>query len=89
MLRLISSLISVLLPGLYIAITNFHEELIPTPLLFSIIASREAVPISIALEIVLMQIAFELIHEARDSCAFSHWTHYGNRGSFSAGGSSR
>lgn len=64
LLRLISSLISVLLPGLYIAITNFHEELIPTQLLFSIISSREAVPISIALEIVLMQIAFELIHEA-------------------------
>ena len=64
LLRLISSLISVLLPGLYIAITNFHEELIPTPLLFSIISSRQSVPISIALEILLMQIAFELIHEA-------------------------
>lgn len=64
LLRLASSLISVLLPGLYIAITNFHEELIPTQLLFSIISSREAVPISIALEIILMQIAFELIHEA-------------------------
>ena len=64
LLRLISSLISVLLPGLYIAITNFHEELIPTPLLFSIISSRQSVPISISLEIILMQIAFELIHEA-------------------------
>ena len=64
LLRLISSFISVLLPGLYIAITNFHEELIPTPLLFSIISSRQSVPISIPLEIILMQIAFELIHEA-------------------------
>lgn len=64
LLRLISSLISVLLPGLYIAITNFHEELIPTSLLFSIISSRQSVPISIPLEIILMQIAFELIHEA-------------------------
>ena len=64
LLRLISSLMSVLLPGLYIAITNFHEELIPTPLLFSIISSRQSVPISISLEIILMQIAFELIHEA-------------------------
>lgn len=63
-IRLISCFISVLLPGLYIAITNFHEELIPTELLFSIIASREAVPISIELEIILMEIAFELIHEA-------------------------
>ena len=63
-IRLISCFISILLPGLYIAITNFHEELIPTELLFSIIAAREAVPISIELEIILMEIAFELIHEA-------------------------
>lgn len=62
--RLIACFITVLLPGLYIAITNFHEELIPTELLFSIVASRQAVPITIELEIVLMEIAFELIHEA-------------------------
>ena len=63
-LRLLACFISVLLPGLYIAITNFHEELIPTELLFSIISSRQAVPISIELEIILMEIIFELIHEA-------------------------
>ena len=62
--RLVACFITVLLPGLYIAITNFHEELIPTELLFSIISSRQAVPITIELEIVLMEIAFELIHEA-------------------------
>ena len=63
-IRLIACFITVLLPGLYIAITNFHEELIPTELLFSIISSRQAVPITIELEIILMEIAFELIHEA-------------------------
>lgn len=63
-IRFIASIISVLLPGIYIAITNFHEELIPTELLFSIISSRQAVPLSIELEIILMEIAFELIHEA-------------------------
>jgi len=62
--RLVACFITVLLPGLYIAITNFHEELIPTELLFSIVSSRQAVPITIELEIVLMEIAFELIHEA-------------------------
>ena len=62
--RLVACFITVLLPGLYIAITNFHEELIPTELLFSIVSSRQAVPISIELEIILMEIAFELIHEA-------------------------
>lgn len=63
-IRLIACLISILLPGLYIAITKFHEELIPSELLFSIISSRQAVPISIELEIIFMEIAFELIHEA-------------------------
>jgi len=64
LVRLLACFITVLLPGLYIAITNFHEELIPTELLFSIVSSRQAVPITIELEIILMEIAFELIHEA-------------------------
>lgn len=64
LVRFIACLTSVFLPAIYVAITAFHEELIPTELLFSIIASRESVPISIALEIVLMELAFELIHEA-------------------------
>lgn len=63
-IRVIACFITILLPGLYIAITEFHEELIPTELLFSIISSRQAVPISIELEIILMELAFELIHEA-------------------------
>lgn len=63
-IRLIAGLISILLPGFYVAITNFHEELIPTELLFSIISSRNAVPISIEVEIIIMEITFELIHEA-------------------------
>lgn len=70
--RFIACLVTVFLPGLYIAITSFHEELIPTELLFSIITSRQAVPISIPVEIILMEIAFELIHEARYSSSFSN-----------------
>lgn len=70
--RAIACFITVLLPSLYIAITAFHEELIPTELLFSIIASRQAVPLSITFEIIVMEVAFELIHEARHSCAFSY-----------------
>ena len=71
-IRIIACFITILLPGLYIAITSFHEELIPTELLFSIISSRQAVPISIELEIVIMEIAFELIHEARHKSSLSY-----------------
>lgn len=63
-LRIIAMLITLLLPGLYIAITNFHQELIPTELLFSIIASRENVPFPVIFEILVMEISFELIREA-------------------------
>ena len=46
------------------AITNFHQELIPTELLFAIVASRESVPFPIVFELLIMEIAFELIREA-------------------------
>ena len=63
-LRIIAMLITLLLPGLYIVITNFHQELSPTELLFSIIASRENVPFPVIFEILVMEISFELIREA-------------------------
>lgn len=64
LLRLISLFITCLLPGFSVAISNFHQELIPTELLFSILASRESVPFPIIFEIVIMEISFELIREA-------------------------
>ena len=63
-LRLIASFITILLPGLYIAILNFHTELVPTELLFTIAGSRNSVPFPIMFEIILMEISFELIREA-------------------------
>ena len=63
-LRFVALFITILLPGLYMAITNFHQELIPTELLFAIVASRESVPFPILMEILVMEFAFELIREA-------------------------
>ena len=60
-LRVLSVFITLLLPGLYVAITSFHQEIL---LLFSILASRENVPFPIILEILLMEVSFELIREA-------------------------
>ena len=62
--RYIAAFLAVFLPGLYVAITNYHQELIPTELLFAISASRETVPFPIIFEILIMEIAFELIREA-------------------------
>ncbi|MFP7477229.1 spore germination protein [Terribacillus saccharophilus] len=48
----------------YVAITNFHSQLVPIDLLLAIAASRERVPMPIVFEILLMEVAFELIREA-------------------------
>lgn len=63
-IRIIGVAIALLLPGLYIAITNFHQEMIPTNLLFAIEASRENVPFPSVVEILIMEFSFELIREA-------------------------
>ena len=63
-IRIIAMLFSLLLPGLYIAITSYHPELIPTELLFAIAESRESVPFPIIVEIIIMEVSFELIREA-------------------------
>lgn len=63
-LRLLAIFITLFLPALYVAITDFHQELLPTELLFALLASRENVPFPIIFEILLMEISFELIREA-------------------------
>jgi len=73
-LRTLALIITLFLPGIYIAITTYHQELLPTELLFAIVASRELVPFPLLFEIILMEISFELIREARITCSFSYWT---------------
>ena len=63
-LRILATFITLLLPGLYVALTSFHQEILPTGLLYSILASRENVPFPIIVEILLMEFSFELIREA-------------------------
>lgn len=63
-IRIVAVILTLLLPGFYVAITNFHQELLPTELLFAIVSSRENVPLPIIFEILVMEISFELIREA-------------------------
>ncbi len=62
--RYIAMFISILLPALYLSVTLFHRELIPTYLLYSISASRENVPFPSIFEMFLMELCFEIIREA-------------------------
>ena len=63
-IRILCSFFALLLPGLYVSITSFHVEIIPTELLYSILAARESVPFPIIFEILIMEISFEIIREA-------------------------
>jgi spore germination protein KA len=63
-LRSLAALISVLAPGLYLSLVLFHHEMLPTELLLAIAGNREKVPFPSIVEVLLMEISFELIREA-------------------------
>lgn len=63
-LRYGALLISLLLPGIFVAAATFHQEMIPLPLLRAIIESRQAVPFTTAMEVLGLLIAFELLQES-------------------------
>lgn len=64
MIRYVAFFVSMLLPALYIAITTFHQEMLPTPLLISLAAQREGMPFPAVFEALLMEITFEVLREA-------------------------
>lgn len=64
LLRIFTFLISLLGPSLYVAITTFHQELIPTPLLLTVISARSGVPFPALVEALVMEVSFEILREA-------------------------
>jgi len=63
-IRIIAFALTVQLPAIYIAVTTFHDEFLPTELLLAITSAREKIPFPIIIEIFLMELSFELIREA-------------------------
>lgn len=63
-LRFLASFFALTFPGIYLAVTNFHTQILPTPLLLSFAAARQGVPFPAMVEVLLMEIAFELLREA-------------------------
>ncbi|WP_234117248.1 spore germination protein [Clostridium hydrogenum] len=63
-LRYLSFIMSLTLPGFFLAITTFHQELIPTPLLVSFIKARSSVPYPALLECFLLLVVYEMLREA-------------------------
>lgn len=63
-LRFVAFFISLYGPALYIAITTFHQEMIPTALLISLAAQREGIPFPAFIEALIMEVTFEFLREA-------------------------
>jgi spore germination protein KA len=63
-IRFFSMFMSLIMPSLYVAIITFHHEMLPTGLLLSLAAQREAVPFPAFVEALAMELTFEILREA-------------------------
>lgn len=63
-LRYLALVVSLFLPGLFVAVQTYHPEMLPTRLLISLAAAREGVPFPAFVEVLLMGIFFEGLREA-------------------------
>ncbi len=62
-LRLFALITTLLLPGLYLSLILYHKEMIPSELLHSFITARENIPFPTIVEVLLLEVSFELIRE--------------------------
>lgn len=63
-IRYMASIISLVLPALYIAVTSFHPGILPAKLVISIAAARQGIPFPALIEAFLLEVTFELLREA-------------------------
>lgn len=62
--RYLASFIAITLPAVYIAALLYNPEIIPEKLLYTLYEARLNVPFSVTAEVLLMELAFELLKEA-------------------------
>ncbi|WP_261381610.1 spore germination protein [Paenibacillus cremeus] len=63
-IRYFFALFSMLLPSVYIALTNFHQEMVPQKLMLTIASLREKSPFPTIIEVFMMEVMFEGLREA-------------------------
>jgi len=63
LLRYLCFIISILLPAIYVSITTFHIQLLPTPLMLTVAQQRSGVPFSSVFECLLLLFVFEILKE--------------------------
>lgn len=63
-LRFIAAMLATVLPAVYIAISYYHPEALPTDLALAIAGARERIPFPSIVEVLVMELSFEFIREA-------------------------
>ena len=63
-LRYLAVFLAFSLPGLYLAVTGYHPQILPTNLILSMAEARRGVPFPAMIEVLLLEISFELMREA-------------------------
>lgn len=64
LIRILSFFIAIVTPSFYVAATTFHIEMLPTDLALAIAAKRETIPFPAIIEVLIMEMAFEILREA-------------------------
>jgi spore germination protein KA len=64
LLKYFSFILSLFLPGIYVAIGTFHQEVIPTTLLYVVAASESTTPFPLVVEAIFIHILYEIMREA-------------------------
>lgn len=63
-IRYMAFLVSLLIPALIVAVKTFHPEILPPPLMLTMVANREGIPLPAFLEMLGMTLTFEILKEA-------------------------
>ena len=63
-LRYVAAILAIGLPGFYLSVVSYHTEILPTQLVLAIAKAREGIPFPAMVEILLMELEFELLREA-------------------------
>ncbi|MEG3068791.1 MAG: spore germination protein [Syntrophaceticus schinkii] len=62
--RWFALILTLSLPSLYVALTTFHQEMLPGSLALSMASGREGVPFPAVVEALIMEVTFDLLREA-------------------------
>ena len=64
LLRCLAVFLAVSLPALYISVISFHPEILPEHLVYVLMEARKDVPYPVFMEVMVMELSFELLREA-------------------------